>query len=101
MGAVGCSTPTSKLGHALAYVGTHSYSIYLWHMPVAIWGIPLLERIPRLGSDWFARSAFYLGATLLFGILMAAIVEFPVLRLRDRLFPSRARSMTTNIGELA
>jgi peptidoglycan/LPS O-acetylase OafA/YrhL len=101
VGAVGCKAPTSRLGHALAYVGTHSYSIYLWHMPVAIWGIPLLERIPRLGSDWFARSAFYLGATFLFGILMAAIVEFPVLRLRDRLFPSRARSMSTNIGELA
>lgn len=51
-------------------VGMYSYSIYLWHMFVR-----------RMTDDiWL----FFLGS-LFVGILMALFVEYPVLKLRDRL----------------
>ena len=53
----------SALG-ALAFVGAHSYSIYLWHETAKFWALPWFERWVGSGS-------------------------LPVLRLRDRLAPSR------------
>ncbi len=73
----------------LAGIGFYSYSIYLWHIPV--------QRILLDGHcrDWFPRDGFerpviYLVATITFGVLAAWLVELPFLKLRDRLFPSRA-----------
>ncbi len=61
----------------VAFVGQHSYSIYLWHV------VPLA---------YFASkpvTAFRFGANMLLavamGIIMARIVEFPALKLRERL----------------
>lgn len=71
---------------ALAYAGSHSYSIYLWHIPVAAW-------IARPFANWYVYAAVYFAASLVLGILMAAAVEMPVLRLRDRFFPSRSRAL--------
>jgi hypothetical protein len=35
----------------------------------------------------------YLVGSILFGIAMAKLIEFPVLRLRDRFFPARTASL--------
>jgi hypothetical protein len=35
----------------------------------------------------------YLAGSVAFGILMANLTEYPVLRIRDRLFPSRSGSI--------
>lgn len=53
---------------ALGAVGRYSYSIYLWHMPVAIL--------------WRLRPVSGTG--------MALVVETPALRMRDRFFPARS-----------
>ncbi len=78
------------LTRGLALVGAHSYSIYLWHMPVILWGPALLERWTgvRLGSA--GQCAWALGGSVVVGVLMARLVELPVLHWRDRCFPSRA-----------
>jgi peptidoglycan/LPS O-acetylase OafA/YrhL len=79
--------PVAGFRHALVrpfdYLGKHSYSIYLWHLPVKDWLVdPLLKE----------RGLFYLfafgGFSLGVGCLFSVALEMPVLHLRNRLFPS-------------
>ncbi len=80
-------------GHAagsLATLGKYSYSIYLWHMFVLIWGIPLVQGALDAELDAGIRLAMYFVGSLALGIAMAKVVEVPALRIRDRWFPSRS-----------
>jgi peptidoglycan/LPS O-acetylase OafA/YrhL len=77
----------------LGFVGAHSYSIYLWHR--------LLQRAAYwlcrnwLTAHWVVDVGVYFGLCLAGGIVVAKIIEFPVLRVRDRLFPSRSPALLT------
>jgi peptidoglycan/LPS O-acetylase OafA/YrhL len=65
------------LARALAFVGLHSYSIYLWHAPLAV-----LFRFSHLAS---ATSFWgYIVAAIGVGAGMSRVIEQPVLRLRDK-----------------
>ena len=75
---------------ALATLGKYSYSIYLWHLFVLAWGIPVIEGTFAVELGAGTRLAMYFVGTFGFGILMAKAVEVPALRLRDRWFPSRS-----------
>jgi peptidoglycan/LPS O-acetylase OafA/YrhL len=86
--------PNRLFARAAAYVGSHSYSIYLWHVPILIWVAPLLSGATKAQRNWPIWFATYVLGSIIFGIIMSAIVEFPVLRLRDRWFPSRARPLS-------
>jgi peptidoglycan/LPS O-acetylase OafA/YrhL len=74
----------------LAYIGTHSYSIYLWHGLVALWIPALLSRLLGFPAPFLVECSVYLTASVLLGILAANVIEIPVLKVRDTLFPSRA-----------
>jgi peptidoglycan/LPS O-acetylase OafA/YrhL len=67
----------------LSYVGQHSYPIYLFH-------ILILETLSTRGllQGW-RGVVLYFTSTIAIGILLSKLIEFPVLRLRDRLFPRR------------
>jgi peptidoglycan/LPS O-acetylase OafA/YrhL len=83
----GWSRPLKK---ACALIGLNSYSIYLWHMPVERWGLPLLGRLGVPIGRYPVLVAGYFAVSVACGLVMAKVVEFPVLAFRDRLFPSRA-----------
>lgn len=73
----------------LAIIGTYSYSIYLWHIPVRFFGLGWLPQ----NVTPLTRSAAYLASAVVLGIAAAWLVERPFLALRDRLFPTRSQSV--------
>jgi peptidoglycan/LPS O-acetylase OafA/YrhL len=94
--ALGLPSPKSSLANAIAYAGSHSYSVYLWHIPVAVWGADFAARLVPQQHSWFMYFLIYTLGTFVFGIAMARMVEFPVLSIRDLLFPSLATPLTPN-----
>ena len=89
-GTVLCASPREGMLAPLAALGANSYSIYLWHLPVMLWGIPLAEQAAGVRFSLGFRAGLSVIASLAFGAAMAKLVEAPALRLRDRWFPSRA-----------
>lgn len=68
---------------AISLIGFYSYSIYLWHWPILSTAPKLFVRL--LGAaPTLLHTVLIMLATLVFGIAMAALVERPFLRLRDR-----------------
>jgi len=71
-------------------LGAASYSIYLWHVAVEyetqFW-IADLAAEGRLSNPWALYAAVYLTLSFALGLLMNKLVEYPTLKVRDRLFP--------------
>jgi peptidoglycan/LPS O-acetylase OafA/YrhL len=77
------------VSRSFALVGAHSYSIYLWHMPVILWGPTLFERWVGVHLGGLGACAWALAGSIGVGVLMARLVEQPVLRWRERRFPAQ------------
>jgi peptidoglycan/LPS O-acetylase OafA/YrhL len=89
-GTVLCAAPRAGILAPLAALGASSYSVYLWHLPVMLWGIPLVEQAVGVRFALGFRAALSVIGSLAVGAAMAALVEAPALRLRDRWFPSKS-----------
>lgn len=85
--------PVSAIGSVLAYIGKHSYSIYLWHGPVGAWLPGLMRRATGVELN---RTTVYLIGSIAVGILMSVMLEYPMLRIRDRFFPPRNTARITS-----
>lgn len=81
------------IGSFLAAIGFYSYSIYLWHLNVAVFTRSLTDSLLAGRRSCLLEAAIYLPGSILAGVLMAKIVEVPVLALRDRWFPSRSAAL--------
>ena len=95
--ALGFRARATRFATAVAYLGSHSYSVYLWHLPVAVWGTAVFARLLGQHYGWFAYVLIYLLGSLCFGMAISIFTEFPVLRFRDRFFPSRGNPMSTEV----
>jgi peptidoglycan/LPS O-acetylase OafA/YrhL len=80
--------PLALVGTVFAFIGTYSYSIYLWHIPFQAFAAGAVRRVLHIEFSRAQSLWFYFVGSVIFGIVMARLIEFPVLRLRDKLFPS-------------
>jgi peptidoglycan/LPS O-acetylase OafA/YrhL len=78
--------PRARLVSApLAFLGRYSYGIYIWHVSAAAAAVHLL----RLDETSPTGQVLRYAVAIAVGVLATVLVEKPVLRLRDRLFPAR------------
>ncbi|MBI2843436.1 MAG: acyltransferase [Armatimonadetes bacterium] len=75
----------------LALIGSYSYSIYLWHLPM-LW-------LTKHVETFFLSLGLYLAGCVIVGCALSKFVEYPVLRLRDRLIPSESGSLARQPAE--
>ena len=93
------SNMISQVASMVAWIGLYSYGIYLWHVTVI--GILTREFGERIiawsgGTTqpvWLVNLMVIGGGAILVGAVLSKVVEWPVLRMRDRLFPSRTGSL--------
>jgi peptidoglycan/LPS O-acetylase OafA/YrhL len=90
---------TEPIGSVVAYIGMYSYSIYLWHIAVSHWEPILVEKVFRVQEGWVAGYISYLAASVTLGILMSCLVEYPILQVRDRLFPGVETKIEPTLAE--
>ncbi|HLK61113.1 MAG TPA: hypothetical protein VKU00_31415, partial [Chthonomonadaceae bacterium] len=94
----------SRTARALAYIGTFSYSIYIWHLDFIMHPIQRacdngwLNGLPGT-VRWPLMMLLYITTAIVVGILTAKLVERPSLVLRDRLFPTRADALGSEARE--
>jgi len=77
----------SRIGRVCGVIGMYSYSIYLWHAVLIAATQVFLRKNPHMHVAEVALFPFYLLGSIALGIFFARLIEFPVLRFRDRLFP--------------
>ena len=78
----------AAIGSAAAYVGAYSYSVYLWHGPSGAWLPGLFRRTLGHPTSGVGRFAVYVVGSFVVGITMSKLIEYPILRLRDRWMPA-------------
>ena len=80
----------SRLLRGLARIGKYSYSIYLWNLPMHA---GLMKFTDFAAEHWFLYAFIYWSGTFVLGIGTAKLIEYPVLKLRDRLMPSNISAL--------
>lgn len=94
--SIAMTLPDTRALRFASYIGSHSYSIYLWHVAVAVWMIPVFTRLAGVYWSWPLYAVTYVVCSLSVGVAMALLIEFPTLRVRDRFFPSRGRPLSVS-----
>ncbi len=83
----------------VAYVGTYSYSIYLWHLDFAHAPLNWIYQTGGFGKmgtskTWIIASIAYVVAATAAGVGMSRLIEGPALKLRETLFPRKIAVLT-------
>jgi len=87
--------PVYFLASVVAAIGVYSYAIYVWHVTMirilerAVVA-PIAEAFPGSSSvRWLSGMCIVGIGVILGGSAVSRLVEWPVLRVRDRFFPSK------------
>jgi peptidoglycan/LPS O-acetylase OafA/YrhL len=85
----------SPAARFVAFIGTHSYSIYLWHRDTSWEAYELaLSAGRKLGlpseATWALHTFAYVASSVVGGIILGRLIETPVQKIRERLFPPRS-----------
>lgn len=86
-------TQRNYLVRAIAYVGFFSYSIYLVHLPVMKWLFPLVVTSGKV--SWAVGMPLFVAMSCVVGIVFAKVIEMPMLKVRDAMFPSQGSALGT------
>lgn len=79
--------PPNIFARFFAFLGMFSYSVYLWHLPFRDWVMPLLST-----QHPIVQLAAYVVGSFAVGIILGKLIEWPMLAIRDRFFPSTPRA---------
>ncbi len=90
LGAMRLKSSTSKLINMLAMLGGASYSIYLWHSMVMTWGYKVIKNATGV-DNFYLYTVIAVFGSIGLGFVLYRISESPVVKLRDRLFPSLSK----------
>ncbi len=99
-GSAAASAKALRLLAPVSFVGRHSYSVYLWHEVVAVYGGHYFQVWTRSTRLVAIEIPLYLAASVIAGIVMSLLVEQPVLRVRERWIPSRNSGGGIALGAL-
>ena len=83
----------------LSFIGKNSYAIYLWHPFINSYLLLILfsakidaEHVDITSKKtWVLYILLYYTCSIITGTLLTTLIEIPFLKLRNKLFPSKAR----------
>jgi len=81
----------NKVMLAAAGVGFYSYGIYLFHFFIGPGAVSNFRRCVWPNAPTFVQFLIFLSADIMFGFLISSVIEQPVLRWRNRVFPPKER----------
>ncbi len=79
----------------IAWIGTYSYGIYLWHNSVRQPCASLAAHLPAR-VQWPALFLMQYASAILLGALMTRLIEWPFLRYREHLLPQPDTRVVSN-----
>ncbi|BAU55407.1 acyltransferase family protein [Mucilaginibacter gotjawali] len=74
-----------KVISPLAYIGTYSYSIYLFHR---LFDNIAIHAFKNGGIFYYL---FYFSSAFIVGIIISKSIEYPIISIREKYFPSRSK----------
>jgi peptidoglycan/LPS O-acetylase OafA/YrhL len=74
----------------IAKIGVYSYGIYLWHLAVRDTCLNMANRLSP-GLRWPAAMVLQYATAIVLGAILTHLIEWPALRVRDRVFPAKDR----------
>jgi len=77
----------------IAKIGVYSYGIYLWHLSVRDVCFGIANHF-SLGARWPVAIILQYGTAIVLGAILTHLIEWPALRIRDRMFPAKDRLHT-------
>jgi peptidoglycan/LPS O-acetylase OafA/YrhL len=83
---------------AVALIGVYSYGIYLWHLSVRE---PLAKFMMHVapGVRWGTLMVSQYAAAIILGVVVTKAIEFPMLRLRERLVPRGPAQLPPDVAD--
>jgi peptidoglycan/LPS O-acetylase OafA/YrhL len=79
----------SRPARAIAWIGLYSYTIYLWHLSVREPIHKAVLRVHLATVSWWLSPILETGAAIVIAMIASRLVEWPMLKIRDRLMPER------------